>query len=525
MRKPLTWASAYAYFSHPSSQAVLSLRGTILFLPNVPIAVAPSSHVFRLRQRLLIGLLLGGVVLAAGWTSPASAETEPLVRTDTTRFVGDWVGTLSVAGTDLRVVFHLDTDANGELVGTMDSPDQGATGIPIGRVLVDADTLRLNVPSIAGAYAGVLKDSAQVLDGKWIQGGQQLALTLERTSEAPAVDRPQEPQMPYPYESETVSFRNEEAGVTLRGTLTHPGSDDPVPGVVLVAGSGPSDRNASIMGHRPFLVLADVLTRRGLAVLRFDERGVGQSGGEQSGATSADLAADVAAAVDDLAQREEVEAGAIGIIGHSEGGLIAPMVATQTDQVAFLVLLAAPGLPGDAILADQLDRRIREAGADRRIRALQRGTQERIFEVLKEDADSATTASRLRKIMVQSRGISGDETINREIERLMDPWLRFYISHDPRPTLREVDVPVLALAGEKDQQVAPDTNQVAIAEALNADSEPTVTVRTLAGLNHLFQTAETGAPSEYARIEETFDPDAIDVIAQWIDEQVGLPEE
>ena len=469
---------------------------------------------------MLMGLLLGGLLLV-GTATPAAGQTAGLAATDTTRFVGDWVGTLTVAQTDLRVVFHLQTDAEGVLVGSMDSPDQGAEDIPVGRILVDADTLRLEVPSIAGAFAGVLGDSARVLDGQWVQGGRRLPLTLERRAEAPTVRRPQEPTMPYPYESETVTFRSEAAGATLEGTLTHPTDvDGPVPGVVLVAGSGPSDRNAAIMGHKPFLVLADALTRRGLAVLRFDERGVGASGGTQAGATSADLADDAAAAVEALARREEVDAGEIGVVGHSEGGIIAPMVATQTDQVAFLVLLAAPGLPGDAILADQLERRIERRGANRRIRALQQGTQQRIFEILKQDADSAAIASQLRKVMIQSRGISGEQTIEREIQRLMDPWLRFFISHDPRTTLQKVDVPVLALAGAKDQQVAPDTNQAAIAEALTADENADVTVRTLDGLNHLFQTAETGAPSEYGRIEETFDPAAIDVIADWIDEQV-----
>jgi hypothetical protein len=473
---------------------------------------------------LLFGLLIGGGVLATSGPRLAAAQGSAATAADTARFVGDWVGTLTVGQTDLRVVFRLQTDAEGALVGTMDSPDQGATGIAIGRILVDADTLRLEVPSIAGAFAGVIGDSARVLDGQWVQGGRRLPLTLERTAEAPSVRRPQEPTMPYPYESETVTFRNEAAGVTLRGTLTHPDTTAPVPAVVLVAGSGPSDRNAAIMGHKPFLVLADALTRRGLAVLRFDERGVGQSGGTQAGATSADLAGDVAAAVEALSRREEVDAARVGIIGHSEGGIIAPMVATQSDRVSFLVLLAAPGLPGDAILADQLDRRIRRQGANRRIRALQQGTQQRIFEVLKQDADSAAIASQLRKIMIQSRGISGTATINREVRRLMDPWLRFFITHDPRPTLRAVDVPVLALAGAKDQQVAPDTNQAAIAEALNASTDSSVTVRTLEGLNHLFQTAETGAPSEYGRIEETFAPAAIDVIADWIDAQVGLPD-
>ena len=505
----------------PPSKSGSGPRRSLLVTASVPVALA--SRLPSPCRLLLFGLLLGGGLLATGGPRPAAAQESAATAADTARFVGDWVGTLTVGQTDLRVVFRLQTDAEGELVGTMDSPDQGATGISIGRILVDADTLRLEVPSIAGAYAGVIGDSARVLDGQWVQGGRRLPLTLERTAEAPSVRRPQEPTMPYPYESETVTFRNEAAGVTLRGTLTHPDTTAPVPAVVLVAGSGPSDRNAAIMGHKPFLVLADALTRRGLAVLRFDERGVGQSGGTQAGATSADLAGDVAAAVEALARREEVDAAQIGIVGHSEGGIIAPMVATESDRVAFLVLLAAPGLPGDAILADQLQRRIQRQGANRRIRALQQGTQQRIFEILKQDADSAAIASQLRKIMIQSRGISGTATINREVQRLMDPWLRFFIAHDPRPTLRAVDVPVLALAGAKDQQVAPDTNQAAIAEALNASTDSSVTVRTLDGLNHLFQSAETGAPSEYGRIEETFDPAAIDVIADWIDAQVGLP--
>ena len=484
--------------------------------------MSPSPSASFTRRLLTLALVLGGGVAGFVFSVPAHATT---AAPDTSRFVGDWVGTLTVGGTDLRVVFRLQTDAEGRLTGTMDSPDQGAADIPLGRIFVSADTLRLGVPSIAGRYAGVLNDSTETLEGVWIQGGQRLPLKLERTETAPAVRRPQEPAMPFPYESETVTFRNETAGVTLKGTLTRPRTDELVPGVVLVAGSGPSDRNATIMGHKPFLVLADALTRRGVAVLRFDERGVGQSGGTQTGATTRDFAGDVQAAVEALAKRSGVRADQIGIIGHSEGGIIAPMVATRSEQVAFLVLLAAPGLPGDAILADQLDRRIRRQGATRRIRALQRGTQQRIFEVLKQDADSAEIASQLRKIMIQSRGISGQEMIDREVKRLMNPWLRFFISHDPRTTLRKVDVPVLALAGAKDQQVAPDTNQAAIAEALNASAESTVTVRTLDGLNHLFQSAETGAPSEYGRIEETFDPKAIDVIADWIDERVGLAKE
>ena len=506
-------------FLRQRSENALALLGR---LPS-PILTPVLQH--QPLQWTLWAVLLSGALLSVGGASApdvdAGTRNGPEPTGDTARFLGDWVGTLTLGDTDLRVVFRLQTDADEELVGTMDSPDQGATDIPLGTILVDGDTLRLEVPSIAGAYAGVLSDSARILDGQWVQGGRRLPLRLERTANAPAVLRPQEPSMPYPYESEIVTFRNEEAGVSLEGTLTRPQTKAPVPAVVLAADSGPSDRNATVMGHKPFLVLADALTRRGLAVLRFDERGVGGSGGSQSGATTDDLSGDVEAAVEALAQREDVRADDIGVIGHGEGGLMASLVARRSDRVAFLVLLSTPGLPGDVLLADQLDRRIRRQGATERVRALQRGTQQHIFDILKTDADSATIASDLRKVMIQSRGISGERTITREIERLMNPWLRFYISHDPRDVLSEVDVPVLALAGAKDQQVDPDTNQAAIARALDAEQNPDVTVRTLEGLNHQFQTAETGVPSEYGRIEETFDPGAIDVIVDWIDEQVG----
>lgn len=479
--------------------------------------VLPSSfRVYPVRVLFLLGLL--GVLAAdSGLAQPSRA-----VSTDTSAFVGSWMGTLTLGGTDLRVVFHLEREADGRLSGTMDSPDQGATDLSISRVLVQADTLRLEVPSIAGAYAGVLEDDTRTLEGQWVQGGARLPLTLEKTEKPPTVRRPQEPTEPYPYATETVTFRNAEAGVTLEGTLSRPETDGPVPAVVLVAGAGPDDRDGTVDGHRPFFVLADAFTRRGLAVLRFDERGVGGSTGTQEGATMADLSADVVAAVEALSQRPDIDSTRLGLIGHGEGGLIAPLVTTRTDQVDFLVLLGTPGLPGDQILAAQLDRRIRDQGADRRTRALQRGVQQRIFEVLKQDADSATIASQLRRIMLETEGIRGEETITREIQRLMDPWLRFYISHDPRETLREVTVPVLAIAGGQDQQVAPDTNQAAIEQSLGASDAPIYTVQTLDSLNHRFQTVDDESPAAYGRIEETFAPGAIDVIVDWIDEHVGL---
>jgi hypothetical protein len=461
-------------------------------------------------------LLLGIALLLA---APAHAQTPA----DTSAVVGTWQGALSIGQDSLRIVFEIERSAD-SLAATMDSPDQGATGIPVPNVLVTADTLRLGVPSIAGAFAGVLKEQGArtVVDGQWVQGPTRLPLTLRKTDAAPEVRRPQTPEPPFPYRADSVSFRNDDIDIALAGTLTRPAeeaADGPVPAVVIVGGSGPQDRNGTIQGHEPFHVLADHLTRQGIAVLRYDERGVGASEGTLRGATSRDLAGDVQAAVAFLAEQSGIDASRVGIIGHSEGGMIAPMVATETDQVGFLVLLAAPGLPGREVLADQLEDIGRSRGVDSRALAVQRGTQQRIFEALTQEADSADIATELKQIMRDTQGISGEEAIEQQVQQLTSPWFRFFVSYDPRPALRQIEVPVLALTGSNDLQVAADTNLAAIEDALESGQNPPHTVRVVDGLNHLLQPSETGAVSDYGRIETTLAPRVLEEIAAWIRDQ------
>lgn len=486
-----------------------------------------------IRFRILLAALVLGFAFG-GATAPVYAQEDPdaadaehaadasdaapLSEGDR-RFVGTWMGPLRVGRTELRVVVHV-AAAGDSLTATLDSPDQGATGIPVAQVQVDADTLRLGVPSISGQFAGVLGDSARTLDGQWAQGGSRLPLTLRRSDAAPDVRRPQTPEPPFPYATETVRFTNESAGVTLEGTLSMPRADGPHPAVVLVAGSGAQDRDGTVMGHKPLLVLADTLTRRGVAVLRFDERGVGASGGVHASATTADLADDVRAAVDALAQRDDVDGDRIGIVGHSEGGLIAPRVANATDRVAFVVLLATPALPGRQIILDQIDRMNAAEGVDAPTRAVMRGTQQRFFSALTQDADSSAIARDLRRLMLDVRGIPEDR-IDAEIRRLMQPWFRYFIEYDPRPALRDLDVPVLALSGSNDLQVAPDTNLTVLRRALEAGANPPHTLRLLDGLNHLLQPADTGAVSEYAAIETTMAPQALGLIADWIADRIA----
>lgn len=455
--------------------------------------------------------LLGFLLL---WTAPAHATAA-----DTTSFLGTWMGTIDAGGASFRVVFTVQ-QAGPRLSGRMDSPDQGVTDIPVPHILVSADTLRMGVPSIAGQFAGVLDAASDQIQGRWVQGDLSLPLTLARTDTPPAVQRPQEPLPPFPYVTESLRFATDTPSVTLEGTLSRPPGDDPVPAVVLVGGMGPQDRDGTRHGHKPFLVLADHLTRAGIAVFRFDERGVGASGGTQRGRTFADFARDVRAAVDRLKRHPGIDTEHIGLIGHAEGGVIASLTAQASGAVRFLALLSSPGLPGDEILADQLDQRAREQGLDRRTRALQRGTQQRMFEALLQEADSASIADDLRRIMIDANGIEQETVIQREVDRLMQPWLRFYLAHAPAKTLQQTDVPVLALYGANDRRIDVPAHRDAVEQAF-ADNPDRLTIQTLDGLNHRLQPSPSGSPADYGRIPETIAPDVLDLLSRWIRPQTN----
>ena len=262
--------------------------------------------------------------------------------------LGDWNGILNIQGTQLRIVFHI-SETGGTYTATLDSPDQKAFGIPAGETTFAENNLEIKLPNLAAQY----KDAAaQVVDGTFSQGGATFSLKLTREEqEKQELKRPQNPVAPFPYAQEDVTYDNPAAqGVTLAGTLTLPKGDGPFPAVILISGSGPQNRDEELLGHKPFLVIADHFTRNGIAVLRFDDRGVGQSTGDFATATSADFATDVQAGVEYLKTRKEINARKIGLAGHSEGGLIAPMVAAKSADVAFIVLMAGPGVSGDKVI-------------------------------------------------------------------------------------------------------------------------------------------------------------------------------
>jgi pimeloyl-ACP methyl ester carboxylesterase len=442
-------------------------------------------------------------------------------------------GTLKVgSGVELRLAFHLFKQKDGSYLGTMDSPDQGVSGIALDDVRVQDDTVRLELKSAKMVYEGKRGKDGQEITGELKQAGMTLPLVLKKVDKVRQSRRPQTPKPPFPYDAVEVAYDNKKGDVHLAGTLTVPRTGGPFPAVLLITGSGPQDRDETIFGHKPFLVLADYLTRRGIAVLRVDDRGVGGSTGNTRDATSADFADDVQAGVEFLKNRKEINASRIGLIGHSEGGIIAPLVASRTRDVAFIVLLAGTGVPGDEILYKQAADILKLSGADAEKMAQQKKLQERMFAVLRKVKDKAAAEAQLRAAVAElapKKGDKGEKSevveaqplLEGQIQMALTPWFRHFLDYDPRPALRKVACPVLALNGEKDVQVDARINLKAIEAALREAGNKDVIVRELPSLNHLFQTCKTGGVSEYGNIEETLAPVVLETIATWILQHTG----
>jgi pimeloyl-ACP methyl ester carboxylesterase len=431
---------------------------------------------------------------------------------------GDWNGVLEVQGSQLPLIFHI-SRADGGYRATMDSPLQGAKDIPVTSVSYEEDTVKLSVAPAGLAYEGVV-DADGKITGTFKQGELSLPLTLSKARRA----RPQEPSRPYPYYEEEVFFDNAAAGVRLAGTLTLPAKEGTFPAVVLISGSGKQNRDEEAMGHKPFLVLSDYLTRNGIAVLRYDERGVAPSTGVFETATTLDFSYDAEAGVNYLSTRKEIDADKIGLIGHSEGGAIAPMIAVRSPHVAFIVLMAGTGIPGDELLLQQQALIGRASGMSDEMIQLTYTLHRRVFDVVIQSTDTAQLATdleaALKQLLVEYPDLRGetneDVWVRSQIKAISSPWIRYFIRHDPAEVLEKVKVPVLAIGGEKDLQVPPQVNLQAIGESLAKGGNKQVTLRELPGLNHLFQACQTGLPAEYVTIEETLSPMLLGEILTWI---------
>lgn len=489
-------------------------------------------------MQVLRSMVWAIIVIVAGSAAAAAQPAEDSV------FVGSWSGELSVEeiGMSFRMAFDIAMDESGTLTATFASPDQGAYDIAVDSVLVEGDSLRMLLLAAAGEFNGSLREDGQALEGTWGQAGLSLPLVLERSESVMSSARPQDPEEPYPYVSEGVTIQSSAENVTLAGTLTLPESQPVAAGVVLISGSGPQNRDSEISNHRPFLVLADYLTRRGIAVLRYDDRGFGESTGSTHNATSEDFAKDANAARAFLSARPELEGAKVGLLGHSEGGIIAPMVATTTTGVDFLVLMAAPGVVGEIILMDQTVGQAEQGYETALDMALQMGpevasqmeeafetiiestrtSQERIYSILKSEADSSRAAEEIRSVIMERfaqmgpPGMDIDAQVDAEVQQVNNAWMRHFLAYDPRPALTMVTVPVLAIGGSKDTQVKSSDNLSVIEAALNEAGNTDATVVELEGLNHMFQTAETGYVIEYGTIDETIAPGVLELIGDWI---------
>lgn len=507
-------------------------------LPNIPGAPSFAGKMQSDAKSITGEFNQGGLKFPFTLTrqprSASSSSETPSKGIPGQGLAGFWQGTLQpTPAIGLRIALEITSSAAGKFEGVMRSLDQGGTPIPF-TVTAKSDTsAELVVPTIGGKFEGTLNADGSELSGDWEQGGNKLPLVFKRLNQAANIKRPQEPAKPYPYDEEEVSIENKSGGVKLAGTLTLPRSPGPHPAVVLITGSGPQDRDEAIMGHRPFLVIADHLTRQGIAVLRYDDRGVGKSTGNFGKAVHTDFAEDALAAVEWLKLRKEIDPKRIGLVGHSEGGVHAPLAAVkQPGDIAFLVLLAGVGVPIDELLIRQGADMGRAMGQSEEMIAAASAAQRELFPLLKQAPDTATaeklvrekTAEQLTKLTPEQRQTMGltDEAIAGQAKMAASPWFRQLLAYDPRPTLRQVKCPVIALNGEKDMQVAAKDNLAGIREALVAGGNRDVIIVEFPGLNHLFQTCTTGAVNEYSRIDETFSPVALKKMSDWIREHTGL---
>jgi pimeloyl-ACP methyl ester carboxylesterase len=568
------------------------------------------NHIKKLCKKNMLLL-----VMLYPMTASAMANINP---------VGSWYGEMLVSGNKIPLIFHISNDDSNEFIATMDSPAQGAKGIPVKGVMISDRSIKLNIAVANALFEGQFDKDSILIQGVWQQGGQKFPLILKKKTEdilglwkgklqgtpvefsldisinennqaiaylspnggiskvevsnlvsnktvlsfeVPAegvkysgnfnkkangiegvfsqgsrefaltfskavkgkqvkLDRPQHPLKPYLYNSEDIVFNNEKANVKLAGTLTTPTGKGPYPAVVLISGSGPQDRDQTFMGHKTFLVLSDYLTKSGIAVLRFDDRGYGKSTGNFSSATSLDFASDVKAAAEFLGNHSRIDASNIGLIGHSEGGLIAPIVASQSDDIAFIVLMAGPGISGNDIAIEQiktilslngLSQAAATAGSNitrqlNEVIITSEGTVD--FENLLTNTYKKAWSLLSKPVQAELKQVGGGAISKSRIDTLSSPWNQYFLTHQPEKYLSQLSIPVMAIHGSKDKQMLATENLKAIEAALH--SSPKNLVLEMDGLNHLFQTANSGLMSEYSKISETIAPQVLNTMKNWI---------
>jgi pimeloyl-ACP methyl ester carboxylesterase len=445
--------------------------------------------------------------------------------------VRNWYGTLNVPGHQLHLVFHI-TKTGDAYSTTMDSPDQHANGLGTDNTTVAGNSLTIVASKFSITYTGTFVQDSDMIKGTFKQGGGSLPLILciskAAGDEATMVKRPQDPK-DFPYKQEEVRFVNPIGKDTLAGTLTIPSDGKASKIVILITGSGPQNRNEELMDHRPFLVWSDWLTRKGIAVLRYDDRGIAKSTGNFNGSTSADFADDAEAAVRYIKSRKDLQHLSIGLMGHSEGGMIAPVVASRDKDVKFIVLLAGPGIPIADMMLKQVEDQTRLTGASDSAISKSVADTRVLYNVIVENPSLSTSELKVKldtllynQLKVLPKADLGGKSIEENIQytnmALLNPWYRYFLTFNPQDYLIKVKCPVLALDGSLDMQVNAHANLAGIKKTLIAGGNKHVEVDELPGLNHLFQQAKTGSMAEYSEIQETVDPVALNKVSEWINQ-------
>lgn len=448
---------------------------------------------------------------------------------------GNWEGNIDIMGQKLGVSFVIIQPNPADYIAKMNVPAQGAKDIPCDNTMLKGDSLFITITRIAGEFKGKLNPGRTQVTGTWSQSNRQFPLTLQKVetlSGYKMTERSQTPKAPFPYMSELVEYENADKTVHLGATLTRPNGKGPFPVAILVSGSGQQDRDETILDHKPFAVIADHLTRQGIAVLRVDDRGTGKSTGPVKSATSSDFAQDVMTSLDYLKTRADVNPKKIGLVGHSEGGMIAPMVAAQRPaDVAFMVLLAGPGAKITDLMEDQFLSLGKNNGVSEADSKLLRPLLKPLMVAAISSSDPATNRKAAMDafrtwqqktdpaVVTRTTQVSDDKTrdayIDQQLQLFGTPWFRYFIQYDPAENLKQVRCPLLALNGEKDYQVPSQMNLTAISAALKGRNNR-VTTKEMPGLNHLFQRCKTCTGAEYAELAETFAPEALKTIGDWI---------
>ena len=449
------------------------------------------------------------------------------------KIAGLWEGKINT-GVALRIVFHFNLNADGSYSATMDSPDQGAKGIVCSSVQLKEDSVRVTVESIKGSYVGSLS-SDSLITGKWMQGPSVFPLNLKQVTRLTPLNRPQTPKPPYAYNSEDISYTNKNGSIHYGATLTYPKTGGPFATAILITGSGQQDRDESLFEHKPFAVIADYLTTKGFAVLRVDDRGVGQTNGEVQTATSLDFAGDVEAGLQYLKTRKEVNKNKLGLIGHSEGGLIASIVAARNKDIDFVIMLAGPGVKGSDLLTEQAGAVIQGYGIPATTAAAYKPIYKTMIETAISEKDTAAafakanTAFQQWKVaqsetVLKTLGFTGEQEDVKMMRNLLaafaSPWMKYFLSTDPQPLMQQFNCKVLALNGSKDVQVIAAQNLPGIKAAQAKSKSKQYETLQLEGLNHLFQHCKTCSVAEYGVLEESFAPEALEKMGNWLQQYV-----